>query len=636
MLRLSKLSLKNFRSFVDAEIEFPASGLVLLKGLSGAGKSNVLCGIAFALGYSGEYTKEDLQSYLTEEPMQVVLELNDSESDLIVKIARGKANYIALGHTQITGAKAIAAKIQELLKISPEVLGSVLFRPQRTNGLFLSKNNIEKLEFLGELLGLSKIETAVELSQGFIKDYGQQIAVAKKIIEIETPKLHPVLKPEDLDSIESMKLELHRLTQEDISSKQNWEKEIQKKVAEIDSSMLAIKTIKAQIGKQLDEAFDTTISKAKGFLQELVVSDEKRAKELNLQALSKNRKVSELTNTINNKTKEVAILERQNEAFRRMACNACNQAISSAEAQQKLDTNVSNIAKLENEIIRANADLSETNSIVIDTFTADSRIEQFRELIASKTAEKQKALLEQTAECDKQLALLSADRAKVIGSKFAPNEEFGQLLSKLSILQLQAQIYEQNESIRQAIDQQKQIKESLTKKMNLELDFVRLVGRLGFMGTIVAEVLEEIAVETNKMLANIPNVEKVTLGFDIEKNTVKGEPKKAIVPFVTIDGCKSKLSSLSGGMLSSLELAVDLSIITVVQRRAGIKTGWLAIDEAFDGQGASKESTLDLLSQFAHNKLVLVVDHGSEFVEMFSNVIQVVKENDGSTTIVAN
>ncbi len=636
MLRLSKLSLKNFRSFVDAEIEFPSSGLVLLKGLSGAGKSNVLCGIAFALGYSGEYTKEDLQSYLTEEPMQVVLELNDSESDLIIKIARGKANYISIGQNQITGAKAIAAKIQELLKVSPEVLGSVLFRPQRTNGLFLSKNNVEKLEFLGELLGLSKIETAVELAQGIIKDYGQQIAVAKKIIEIESPKLQPIPKPEDLESLESMKLELSRLTQDDLTSKQNWEKEIQKKVSEIDSNMVVIKTVKAQIGKQLDEAFDTTISKAKGFLQELIVSDDKKAKELNLRALNKNRKISELTNAINSKTKEVGVLEKQNEAFRRMACNACNQAISSAEAQQKLAANASNIAKLENEVLQANTELTETNAIVIDTFTADGRIEQFRELIASKTSEKQKALLEQTAECDKQLALLSADRAKVIGSKFAPNEEFGQLLSKVSALQLQAQVYEQNQNIQKTIDQQKQIEASLTKKMDLELDFVRLVGRFGFLGTIVSEVLEEIAVETNKMLANIPNVEKVTLGFDIEKNTVKGEPKKAIMPFVTIDGCKSKLSSLSGGMLSSLELAVDLSIITVVQRRAGIKTGWLAIDEAFDGQGASKESTLDLLSQFAHNKLVLVVDHGSEFVEMFSNVIQIVKENDGSTTIVAN
>lgn len=636
MLRLSKLSLKNFRSFVDAEIEFPSSGLVLLKGLSGAGKSNVLCGIAFALGYSGEYTKEDLQSYLTEEPMQVVLELNDSESDLIIKIARGKANYISIGQNQITGAKAIAAKIQELLKVSPEVLGSVLFRPQRTNGLFLSKNNVEKLEFLGELLGLSKIETAVELAQGIIKDYGQQIAVAKKIIEIESPKLQPILKPEGLDSLESMMLELSRLTQDDRTSKQNWEKEIQNKVSEIDSNVVVIKTVKAQIGKQLDEAFDTTISKAKGFLQELIVSDDKKAKELNLRALNKSRKISELTNTINSKTKEVGVLEKQNEAFRRMACNACNQAISSAEAQQKLAANASNIAKLENEILQANAELTETNAIVIDTFTADGRIDQFRELIASKTSEKQKALLEQTAECDKQLALLSADRAKVIGSKFAPNEEFGQLLSKVSALQLQAQVYEQNQNIQKTIDQQKQIEASLTKKMDLELDFVRLVGRFGFLGTIVSEVLEEIAVETNKMLANIPNVEKVTLGFDIEKNTVKGEPKKAIMPFVTIDGCKSKLSSLSGGMLSSLELAVDLSIITVVQRRAGIKTGWLAIDEAFDGQGASKESTLDLLSQFAHNKLVLVVDHGSEFVEMFSNVIQIVKENDGSTTIVAN
>lgn len=170
---------------------------------------------------------------------------------------------------------------------------------------------------------------------------------------------------------------------------------------------------------------------------------------------------------------------------------------------------------------------------------------------------------------------------------------------------------------------ERQVREAL--ELNAELDFQRMIGREGFLGAIFDEVLWEISQETNRLLAQFPNTAHVTLNFQSETTTQTDTVKKAIVPVVTVGGNEAPLrSGLSGGMETAVELAVDLAVATVVSQRTGAMPGWLVLDESFTGLGpVEAEASMEILRAFAENKLVLVVDHASEFKAMFTQAVTV-------------
>jgi ABC-type lipoprotein export system ATPase subunit len=154
----------------------------------------------------------------------------------------------------------------------------------------------------------------------------------------------------------------------------------------------------------------------------------------------------------------------------------------------------------------------------------------------------------------------------------------------------------------------------------------------GFMTAIFDEVLGEIAWNTNSMLARIPNVAHISMGFRSETTTNKGTIKRAITPYLNIGGSERPLkAALSGGMLAAVELAVDLSVRKVISARTGVTPGWLVLDESFEGLGiVEKEAVMQLLSQVASDTLILVVDHSTEFKESFTQVIEVEYRNGRS------
>lgn len=156
----------------------------------------------------------------------------------------------------------------------------------------------------------------------------------------------------------------------------------------------------------------------------------------------------------------------------------------------------------------------------------------------------------------------------------------------------------------------------------------------GFLNSIFEEVLSEIADSANKILVSIPNVSKCTVEFKTETATKKGTIKKAIVPVVTVDGHETPVKhGLSGGMESAVELAIDLAVTAVVQARTGVCPQWLVLDEAFDGfSGEVKESCLEVLKEYANDKLVIFNSHSPEFKEYFGSVITI--ENDGGSSYV--
>jgi hypothetical protein len=185
-------------------------------------------------------------------------------------------------------------------------------------------------------------------------------------------------------------------------------------------------------------------------------------------------------------------------------------------------------------------------------------------------------------------------------------------------------------NLKAALSQQKY--DNGKTQIGLLKDFQALVGREGFLGAIFDEILAEITEETNRILARVPNTDTVTLRFDSEATTKGGKVNRTIVPILSVAGNTGKLESrCSGGMMSSIELAVDLAVAEVISRRTNSSPGWMCLDESFDGlDAASKEACFQLLHVQAQKKLILIVDHSESFSELFAETITITSKGGRS------
>jgi hypothetical protein len=221
----------------------------------------------------------------------------------------------------------------------------------------------------------------------------------------------------------------------------------------------------------------------------------------------------------------------------------------------------------------------------------------------------------------------------------AVQEREGKLGKELARQKLSEEVGAVRERRRQIVEGEKVLAaikaelEPLQVQLAAEKDFAHLTGREGFRGSVFDEALEAISAETNQILASIANTRNCTLEFESEKETQDGKLRQEIVPVVTINGHRTSLEyGPSGGMLSAIELAVDLAVGKIISERTGACPGWLILDESFDGLGPrEKETCLEILQLYAKDRLVIVVDHMSETQGLFTHRITVRSQGGVST-----
>lgn len=321
-------------------------------------------------------------------------------------------------------------------------------------------------------------------------------------------------------------------------------------------------------------------------------------------------------------------------------CPTCNRAWEDAAAKAKaLEAQIQNLEATIGSLSRQQGDRQRLEQELRVGFSADPNVEKLRTLQVQLNAQFQ----------DKANNLLNASTAELTSTLNAIKVELGSVLSRISGIGQQLNMVK---SVNDKLLQSRQFAErniagvqakiqtheasivGLQTELSAERDFVALMGREGFLGVIFDDVLKEIEAEANERLARLANVSHVTIQFKSEVTTGKGTIKRSITPVVSINGQEARLDSgLSGGMYTSVEGQVDLAVMAVVQRRTGSLPGFLFLDESFNGQGnVTKEATMEVLREYAQEKLVVVIDHNSEFKELFTQFIDVVYK-DGRSEI---
>lgn len=673
MIKLHQLTMKGFRSFKDANtITFPESGLLLLQGKNGSGKSTIGLAIAYALGYC-PFPASALKSW-TGTPMQVSLSLDTPKGR--VEIWRGEKTKVVTPEGTVQGSvAAVDAKIQEIIGLDSTILGELCYRPQQTRGTFVSKTDKEKKEFLCCLLKLDLFERAAEKAKeglGWHKlTYDRHVSDAeyaeRHLEQFRKEPQRDLSIPVKLAELESQLTTLAKQEAECNEKILKINKQQEELKAELAGQTDAIKAKVEEYEKSLvPTPYDTTnLDLLAALIKKVRKKLDALEEENNKKMIAHFRKQEEITRERNRVLATIASIDDELnfkrpkivadlESLRSSKCPTCEQDwVQAQDHMLQAEMMISAIDKRAQslpDLLKVLPELEKNP----EPFTPDPEASRFATALqesqfrwsqeegmrkaheASEQTGRKLLVAQYRQELEGQLDEVRGRLAAIDES--TPYRELSQIAAqKLTTSKGidNLRLLEWSES-RDMSDwaQERAVAEEDAKKKRAkanssalliaqEEDFLALVGREGFLGAIFDEVLCEISDETNRVLSALPNTADVFLEFVSENTTAKGTVSREIKPVITIRGHTAPLKAgCSGGMLLSVEQAVDIAINRVVSRRTGVVPGWIVMDECFaDMDVNTQEEMVAVLRELSKERVVVVVDHHESFKEMFSQNI---------------
>jgi DNA repair exonuclease SbcCD ATPase subunit len=647
-LNIKSLELSRFRSYVEPSgVIFPETGLVLVRGNgSGAGKSSLFMAIYDAIGIC-QVPATQLKSWHAESPRRVALHLTADDKDIVIR--RGENQALLVDNTEKPlDALPVTLGVKDLEWLLP-----LTYRPQNGGSFFLSLTDADKKSFLSGVLGLDALEKAfddsqektpkllsikesaanrlasvtgiLQATQGQLQTMeecegveplqvalrsAEQVAAEKSAALSRATKAAPELSPEEAQRVEELRrpvpqdpmtaqfqAKMKGLDQQESGLKRDWSATnaaylqatqqwslAAAKAAKAEAELKAMRTQEANLVRDLQALTDGTCPTC---LQPWHDHEEESDRQAKLAALRE--KIA---------AQEVAI----------------QQTILSQEKPEP----------------PAPLDLSQSQKM---------RDALRRRLDQLALAQKQKAL-ENAAAADAILAAAKADIHRRISQLTVEHTEALTVVNdtrhRLQAAVRRKSLVDALASVQAEVVQAEVALQNAVAEIKKEDDFRALIGPKGFLGAIFDEVLAEISAATNDMLALMPNVAHVSLHLSSTKTAAASKKQqKVITPIFRSHGHEISGAAwtrvFSGGQVTAIQLALDLAVAQVLGQRTGLEAGWLILDEPFVGLPAAEtEQVMEVLRGLAEKRLILVVDHGTESQQMFSQTIDVVNENGRS------
>lgn len=659
--------MQNFRSFEGKHhIDFDESGLNLIRsfnldtrGESGGGKSSLLHAVSYALDYA-PFAATHLRCYLNDEPMFVELELRTSNG--VVTIHRGDKLWLKRDWEPkaVTSSKGVAEALDELCGVNKTLRSAITYRPQRTFGMFLSKTDSEKKEFLVEVLGLHWLEEDIARAV-------KELTAAEKFYEERTiASVNQICRHSDA---------LAAIPPESPLDTSDKEKEVTEVRRRLVQSTLTIDRLKKDLATEEESerleadrivavemaALPELERKVESVRAELFVEDRTELDKV-LREWRRCKKIMEkYAGAEGNLREHVSEYRRLGEDVLRLSADTCPKCERTWDnAEHELGRCKERLSTLESLIDSDKKSVDEFRTLMILESQLSSK---FSEIEAVRSyAENEFISIKKTRilSLEKEIVSIHLEAQRKRSAYLSSGRESAKIRTDLKYAETQrGWILEELNNRERELDRLKHendfisrdrkrfiadaLKEEVLSKEAqrassvalMELNKVRdyLDMQRGFLTKYFAEALQQISDKANKFIGNLPNAKKVTIRFDTEYETAKKVIRNEITPVATFSGKEWPLAAgASGGMFTSVELAVDLAVAEVIGERSQVQLAWLFLDESFanGSDGVTKQGCLEILQAYAQDRLILVVEHASEFKEMFSRVIEIEYKNERS------
>jgi len=540
---IENLEMKNFKSHKDTRIDFD-TGITIIMGGNGAGKSSILEAVSFAL--FKQHSSKKIEQLITlgdiKNKLYVKLDFTSNGRTYRVTRERGKTGSKASikikdhgGFQQLaSGDTQVSKEIQNILEMDGDLFLNAVYVRQGEIADLVDKTPSEKKQLIGKLLGIDSLEKAWKNMKQIMDVYTQ------KKIRLEGTLENTESINEDIKSITAEKNK-YSAQIETITSK------IQEMETELDLMNQANKKFhKDEIGF---ESATTNIKAKEQFLNELM------GNETDIQAQ---------LNEITDKEAEMAEIEPKLPKLPKLI--SLKDALEKLRNFKKTSTDLNMVLKKISELeekIKDNQQSKGEYSTVSDKInqiqTNRSEFEGSRKLLEQNNNQREETLRKMGVSHNK-IVKLMASANQVLGTKFTLIEELESYIQKIKpetkheIDELTEKINKLNKDISNLETQNNELKKPIA-----ELEYVKEKCPICESEIDETKRNELINRYQSQINTNTNKISKFSSALTMFTQTkTDSEAKYSAIQDINIDVMNEQLENLKNGQ-NDLKILKDLN-----------------------------------------------------------------------------
>ncbi len=682
MLILKELRFKGIGRFVEEQriVLDNFGSLIQVDGLnkntagsSGAAKSTIFNALDFLFGINS-IPNSILQSRLTDETISVEGDFDLNGKTLL--IARSKKLKITLDGEVTTGSsKLTEEKLDQILGIPRHLFRPMLHKVQGERGFFLNFTPKETNDFLTDCLGLGRFKKHIEDLEKKQLDLSKMIGTITASLEsskvsfstLESAKSalgEPPKVSLTQDTILKLKekADLSKAAFQSVSDRHDGELSALEAerpkliLIEFDSSTLAkLEQDRAAVIKQRES---------------LVLAEKDRVQVAQKKAYEIKAKIVGFKSRIEKAAiamAEAIKLSSEVKKIRENTCFTCEQPWTTESAKKKEAQLLEKIKELRTAVFdgeeRAQSELSiaeeelafcvneskPSYQVEIDLAKLDKEESNFKmALDEEKAKEKQHHSQIHLTNKGKQEEFLVKQKALQSRHQLELNQLYGQAELDRKALEgavSEMKLYESSRTRYAAsLESFKAQEKELLGKMEMCSDHLEAANEQAalfeelrnavksYLSCSFDDALDNISDKATTLIRNIPNMANATIQLVGIKETKEGKVKEEVNSLIHVDGNENiPIKSLSGGERSSIDLAIDISVLDYIEERTATGINVYIMDEPFSGlDSVNSEAILNMLKESKTHKKIIIVDHNDVTKSLIQDKIVVVREGDFS------
>ena len=193
------------------------------------------------------------------------------------------------------------------------------------------------------------------------------------------------------------------------------------------------------------------------------------------------------------------------------------------------------------------------------------------------------------------------------------------------------ELNQQVDLINQSVSDIIQNIQNIKNEIQLEMEICSALGKNGFSGAYLFDILNYLTELTNNNLNSIEIMDRFSIAIDSEKILKNKNVKPDIDIRIFNSDQEVSYKTLSGGQRQAINWSVDQAIDKIITDKHDKQLNWKLLDEPFHALDLSgKESAIGLLKKNATGKLILITDHSKFLSDSLDGTIKINFENQES------